>query len=223
MIRDSAKPAQPRPPRISAIRLPELAAGTERDFAARTRVELLEVRDADLSERDLSGVDILEARLINVAMHETQLRGSTIVDTTIERLDAPVLKAADSTFRRVEVAGSRISLAEFPDATWRSVHLVGCKLGYLGLRAAKIHDLLISDCTIEELDIAGATLNRVAFERTRITTLEAHHATLTDVDMREADIQRINGIEGLRGATMSVRQIENLAEVLAAMIGIRSL
>lgn len=212
-----------RAPKIAPVTLPELAAASGEDLAAHRRTELIELRDVDLSGRDLSGLDLADSWLLDVVMHQTVLRNASIVDTVIERLDAPVLTGPGSTFRDVEVTGSRIASAELYDASWRSVRFTGCKLGYLNLRGAEIHDLLFADCTIDELDISGAKLTRVAFETTQLNTLEAHRATLVDVDLRNVTIRRITGIEGLRGATMSPTQVADLAETLAGMIGIRTL
>ncbi|MFI8632353.1 pentapeptide repeat-containing protein [Microbacterium sp. NPDC077663] len=155
-------------------------------------------------------------------MNETRLRGASIADSVIDRLNAPVLRAANSSLRDVEITGSRIASAEFHGTSWRSVRFTGCKLGYLNLRGAEIHDLLITDCTIEELDVSDAKLTRAACERTRIDTLIAAHAALTDVDLRDASLRRIDGIQGLRGATMSSSQIADLAEVFAEMLGIHT-
>lgn len=211
-----------RPPKLTPIRLPDLTPAEPNELVPHGTAELIKLDSRDLSGRDLTGIEIADALFVNVTAHQTRLRSARIVDTIIDRMDAPVLTAPGISFRDVEITESRITSAEFYDASWRSVHFTGCKLGYLNLRSAEIHDLLFTDCTIDELDIAGAKLHRVAFENTRITTLEAHHATHTDTDLRGASISRINGIEGLRGAAMNQSQVADLAATLAAMIGIRT-
>ncbi|WP_430591883.1 pentapeptide repeat-containing protein [Humidisolicoccus flavus] len=209
-------------PRLSPILLPELEPGKPAELSAERSWEFFKFRGGEIADRDLTGLDVADCRFSNVTMRDTSLRGATIVDSIIDRLDAPVFSAAGLSLRDVEISDSRIASAELTDASLRSVRFSGCKLGYVNLRGAVATDLLFSDCTIEELDIGGAKLNRVHFERTQLGTLETRGATLTDVDLRDLSIRKINGIEGLKGATMSPMQVSDMAETLASMIGIHT-
>jgi uncharacterized protein YjbI with pentapeptide repeats len=90
----------------------------------------------------------------------------------------------------------------------------------VNLRGARLTDVSFGDCVIDELDLGGATLQRAAFPGTRIGRLLAPEARLTDVDLRGARVDDIEGVEGLRGATVSLDQLLDLAPTLAARLGI---
>jgi uncharacterized protein YjbI with pentapeptide repeats len=71
-----------------------------------------------------------------------------------------------------------------------------------------------------EMDLSGSRAQRVAFEDCRIDTLTLDRAHLVDVDLRGAEIRTVNGVEGLRGATLTSAQISLMAPMFAARLGI---
>ena len=101
------------------------------------------------------------------------------------------------------------------------VIFTGCRFGYLNLRGAKWHDVVFQDCVIDDFDAAHAVLGRIAFPGTTIHAINLQHAVADDVDLRGAELQEIHDVAGLRGTTMLVDQISQLAQSFAASLGIR--
>ncbi|MFF2496005.1 pentapeptide repeat-containing protein [Agromyces sp. NPDC058064] len=218
------KPARLAPPRIDELVLTDLVDGDDADLVAGAVVEGRRFTAADLSERDLTGLRVDECELRGVSAHETRLRGAAIRGTSIERLEAPVLHAPRAELRDVVISGSRLGSVEFIDNRWQSVRFVGCKLGFVNLRGAEIRDLRFTDCDIEELDLGNARAERVAFDGCEVRALAVTGATLRDVDLRGLDfaaMSSLEGIAGLRGATLDGMQVALLAPSLASHIGIR--
>ena len=116
--------------------------------------------------------------------------------------------------------GSRIGSAELYESTWRSVHFVNCKIGYLNLRGASLLDVRFSNCVIDELDLGGATAERLDFQTTETRVVDVTRSRFTNVDVRELQFRQVNGLEGLKGATMTELQVAELAGVFAAHLGI---
>lgn len=174
----------------------------------------------DLTDHDLSGATFTECAFADLIAHGIQLRDARFADTVIDRLNAPVLRGVRSDFHDVTIDASRLGSAELYDSSWRSVHISNSKLGYLNLRNAILNDVLFTNCSIDELDLGGAQLTRVAFENTSISTLDIRNATLTHVDLRDVSLTTIEGLDNLRGATMSSDQIAALARVFADRAGI---
>nr|WP_277818596.1 pentapeptide repeat-containing protein [Cellulosimicrobium arenosum] len=106
------------------------------------------------------------------------------------------------------------------ESTWHGVHLVGCKLGFVNLRGADLHDVLFTDCTIDELDLVQARATRVAFVGTRVRRLDVQASTLEHVDLRGADLDEIAGVRSLAGATVGELQLARLAPLLADALGV---
>lgn len=107
------------------------------------------------------------------------------------------------------------------DCRARSVIFTGCRFGYLNLRGAKWRDVVFRDCAIDDFDAVDAVLERVAFPGTAIHAVNLQHAVARDVDLRGAKLQEIHDVAGLRGTTMLVDQISQLASSFAAGLGIR--
>ena len=209
------------PPILSPVALPELRAGDPSGLRPHESYDGLDFPAADLRGLDLAGISFLECSFTELSAGETDLRSASFVDTRFERLDAPILSAPRSRFRDVSVTASRWGSAELYDAEWQSVHLVDCRLGYVNLRGATLHDVLFTNCTIDELDLGGATAHRTAFVDTRIDSLDVTGATLTHTDLRGADLRRLTGLEGLKGATLTALQVAELAPLFASHLGLR--
>lgn len=153
-------------------------------------------------------------------VHHAQLRGTSFLETTIDRLDAPVFLASRTRWRDVTIENSRLGSAELYDATWESVAVRQSKLGFMNLRGAKLTNVIIEKCSIDELDLSGAALNRVTFIDVSIASLVLDQAAMRFVDLRGAQLQRISSVESLKGATMSSDQLYDLAPLFANHFGI---
>lgn len=155
-----------------------------------------------------------------MSLHETRLRGATFAECLASELHAPVLSAPFSRWRDVHVDRSRLGSVEIYEAELRGVRLDGCKLDFVNLRNASVTDVLLADCLIEELDLGGAVVQRLELQNCRIGTLNVGGARLTDVDLRSSDFHAVQGLEGLRGATVDDAQLSLLAPLLAAHLGL---
>ena len=211
---------RPEPPVISAVVLADL-----------TDVTAAEVHDGDQREAeryeagDFAGADLEFTSFTACAFHRSdldgaRLRGAHFAEVTMTELDVAELTAPRSSWRSVQVSGSRIGAAELYESHWRSVEIIGSKLGYLNARTSVWQDVIFRDCVIDELDLGSATISRLAFEQCEIRTLDLARARCTDLDLRGAQLQTIKGLGGLAGAWISDHQLTELAPLLAAHLKI---
>jgi uncharacterized protein YjbI with pentapeptide repeats len=161
------------------------------------------------------------SRVSDLVVGDWHARAASLVDSVLERLDIVALSAVESGWWNVEVQQSRIGSAQLHGSTLRNVHFVRCKLGYLNLRGANLTDIAFTDCIISDLDLMRATATRVSFAGTRITRLELSGSRLEDVDLRGAALTDIGTLEGLRGATITLDQLLELAPALSESLGIK--
>ena len=161
------------------------------------------------------------SRMSDVATGQWQATAASVVDSVLQHLDVVALSAVGSGWWNVEVHQSRLGSVELYDSTLRNVHFVRCKLGYLNLRGATLTDVAFTDCVIEDLDLMRATATRVAFSGTRISRLELAGSKLEHVDLRGARLAGIGTLEGLRGATITLEQLLDIAPALAESLGIK--
>lgn len=211
-------------PRLTPLELEGLVPLAPSAFIDRDGddVEQAELRDLHVDELRWEVRRRVDASLISgLTGTSWRARGLTLTDTRLERLDLLSIAAPEAGWRDVEFHASRIGSLELYDANFRRVALVGCKLGFVNLRGADLADVSFTDCVLEDLDLMRATASRVSLTGCRIARLEVSQARLTDVDLRGAEVADISGIEGLRGVTIGVDQLLDLAPVLAGRLGIR--
>jgi uncharacterized protein YjbI with pentapeptide repeats len=174
----------------------------------------------DLTGRDLTAVTLTDCGIRSATLSEAILRSAQVVDSQVQDGFATTLLASRSAWRGVRLERLRVGSAELFDADLVSVALRASKVDDLNARGARWTDVLLEDCVIATLDLAGARLRRVAFDGCRIGTLELSGTTCTHVDLRTTSIGHVNGLEGLRGATIDTGQLIELAPALARHLGI---
>jgi len=191
------------------------------DVLTGDRIEGKRIETFDLSGERLPDLEIEESVIGTLRADSADLRGLRVRDSIVETLDAPVFKASSSSWREVRIAGGRVGSAELYDAGLNGVEFVGMKLGFVNLRGSTLTDVVFRDCVIDELDIADARLLRVSFDGTRIRAAEGSNTRIDHVDLRTADLDRVERLEGFRGATIGADQLYTLAPLLAAQAGYR--
>jgi len=127
----------------------------------------------------------------------------------------------DSTWLDVVVTGGRLGALTAHGAEWTRVLLQDVKVDYLNLRGATLVDVGFAGCTIGELDLSGADLRDLRFTGTGIGSLVLDATRNHDVDLRGAEVARLDGVAGLPGCTISREQLMAWADGLATHLGIR--
>ncbi|MFJ4220188.1 pentapeptide repeat-containing protein [Curtobacterium luteum] len=191
------------------------------DVLSGDRIDGKRIDVLDLAGERVPDLELEESVVGTLRAGDADLRGLRIRDAAVGEFDAPVLRASSSTWREVRVTGGRIGSAELYDSGLTGVEFVGMKLGFVNLRGATLTDVVFRDCVVDELDLADAKLLRVAFPGTRIRAVEGTNTRVEHVDLREADLDRVERLEGLRGATIGTDQLYTLAPLLAAQAGYR--
>lgn len=217
----SSTAASPRPPVLTAPDLSRLRDGAADELAAGEMVEDLRLAEADLSGAGLSAISLLSCRFSEVFADDTDLTAARLVDCRLERLSSTYLHSPRSTWRAVELTGSRIGAWEIYDADLESVLIEDCRLGFANLAGTTLRDVLIRSTRIDELDLSGIEAERVRFEDCRVGTLRLRGGSLSDVDLRGLEIRVVSSVGSLAGATISGEQLTELAPLLAQHLGLR--
>ena len=217
----SSTAASPRPPVLTAPDLSRLRDGAADELAAGEMVEDLRLAEADLSGAGLSAISLLSCRFSEVFADDTDLTAARLVDCRLERLSSTYLHSPRSTWRAVELTGSRIGAWEIYDADLESVLIEDCRLGFANLAGTTLRDILIRSTRIDELDLSGIEAERVRFEDCRVGTLRLRGGSLSDVDLRGLEMRVVSGVSSLAGATISGEQLTELAPLLAQHLGLR--
>lgn len=208
------------PPKLDPLHLFDLVDTDVTELAPHASHDASRYLDADVAGRDLSGATFAECELVGWSAHETNFRDARFVETHLERLKAPVFIAPRVSMRDVVIESSRMGSLEMYDATLNSVVISDSKLDWVNFRSAQLSDVLFRDCVFQEIDLSGARLTRVRFESCTAEKIDLTGARLQHVDLRGLDVQAIDGLQGLKGATISSSQAALMVAVFAAHLGI---
>jgi uncharacterized protein YjbI with pentapeptide repeats len=206
-------------PRLTRVVLPHLEEGA--GFGDRERFDGLRLADLDAAGEQLVGAVFDECLLQTVVLDDARLDGARIVDSVLDGVTATSLRAARLTVRDVRIEGCRFGAAEWFDAHLGRVEFIGCRIDYLGLSGATLEDVRFVDCTIGDLDLRGATVRRTAIVSSRVRELSVHGSRLEHLDVRGADLDRIDSAAGLRGAIVGSDQLPRFAPLFAEALGVR--
>lgn len=212
--------AGPVAPKIAPFTLAELDDGAPDEITTGETYDRVRFAEPTVKGRDLSGVTFSECELAGWEVRDAVFTESAFLETRISALFATGFRASRSTFRQVEVDDARIGAVELMDSKLRSVVFTGVRLGFVNLRGAALTDVVFRECVLDGIDAGDATLTRVAFEDCRAAEIDLTRAKLKDVDLRGLQVERIRGLEGIAGATMSHLQVVALSEVFAAHLGV---
>lgn len=212
--------ATPTTPQIDELVLDDLQDLPGSELRANGRYEGVRINDADVAGVDLSGLAVDEGELTGWNAHETLLTGARLLQVRIARWAAPALVASRVTLRGVEIDGSRFGSAEVYESELTEVAVTGSKLGWVNLRRAELRDVRFDGCAFDEIDLSDARLLRVAFEDCTAGRITLSGARGRHLDLRGLDFAALEGVDGLRGATVTTAQAASMAGLLADWVGL---
>ena len=214
-------PATIATPRIDPLVLENLFDGEVDILRPGADLDALRFAGVRSGKVDISGSTTMGCEFDDVVADEFSIATSQVAEVRFRQFGVPLFRMARSVLREVEFDGGRLGAVEAYDLSCRAVHFTSCKLNYLNLRGSTLRDVAFTDCQIDELDLGQATAERMRFSGSRIGVLSLHGGTFTDVDLRGAVLEVVNGATSLKGVTISPEQLTGLAPQLAAEFGIR--
>lgn len=209
-------PETPAAPRVSP---PDLPLEFTEGLAARN-ADLVAARLELDGTTDLSYAT-LEQCLVSADADFVDLTGATILDVDMSRVRIASLRMRGAGVRRLRIRGGRIGSLDLSEARIGELELRDLRIDYLTLGGAKGSDIEIADCRIRALDMPQAELTRVRFSGTASEEVDPRGLRATDVDLRGLDAMGYLDANSLRGTTLSSFQVQQLAPVFAAGLGIQ--
>jgi len=204
---------------VADVRTGELTAA-EGDVLAGDHLDALLFDGVTFGDLRADEASFLDCRLRGCSFDDARLRRARFGTTVLDDVRAPALDVADSQWADVAVRGGRFGALIAHGAHLERVTVDGGRLDYVNLRAATLTQVQFLDARIGELDLGGATLGEVRFAGCEVGKLVLSGATLDAVDLRGASLDALEGVGSLDGATISEPQLGQLAEALAAHLGI---
>lgn len=206
----------PAAPRVSPPDMP-----SHLEAAAPSRgADLLGARLAVTGTVELAHAS-LEQCVVTMDAEAVDGTGATLVDVDIPDARVASLRLRDASLRRVRITGGRIGTLDLSGARIDELSVVGVRIDYLNLGGAKAVDIDVSGCGIRTLDLPQADLARVRFTETRSDEVDSRGLRARDVDLRGLDAMAFLDANSLKGTTLTGFQVQQLAPLFAAGLGIR--
>ena len=175
-----------------------------------------------LEGQDASEARFLDCTFVDCVLDDADLGHARLVDTQWRGVRAATLGMASATWQDGTLTDCRLGAVQAYGGRWTRVEVVGGKVDYLNLRDATLEHVRFTGVVIDELDLARVRALSLTFEDCRVRRLDVTGATLRDADVRGIrDLQHLDGIAGLAGATISTEQLVELAPALAEHLGLR--
>ncbi|WP_344867159.1 pentapeptide repeat-containing protein, partial [Planomonospora alba] len=205
-----------QPPKAKEPLAPELPAslspavlpehGLEDDGVYR----FLEFTGTDLAARRVDAVDFEGCRFTEARLSGMEMRRAGFSNVEMELCDLSNLAAATSTMRRTRVTASRLTGMSWPECVFRDAVFDACRADLAGFRFSTFKNVVFRDCTLVEADFQNADLRGTRFERCELTGAQFSNARMGGARFTDCTLLRINGVTGLRGATITSRDAQGL-------------
>jgi uncharacterized protein YjbI with pentapeptide repeats len=207
----------PEAPRLSAALAPLVLSAPIGDGDALSEAE---ISGASCAGRRIDGLECIQVVLRDPDMSGAELRDCTFRDTAFRNPNLATARIRGGSLTRVVVEGGRLTGLQVTEADVRDVVWRGCGADMATFRHARLVHVTFQECSLREADFSGMRGERVRFADCDLRGASFRHAELAGCELRRCRLDDIEGVEGLRGASLEVGQLIDLAPALARAMGI---
>jgi len=178
-------------------------------------VEVL-IAGQDFTGLRVNAPSIGEAKLDKVVASSADLEKVNLIDVQVTHSDLTAASCAEASWCRVTLSDLRASGLKLHGSTLQDVCFKGCKLDLSNFRSSTLKRILFVDCVLDEADFYKAKMEQVRFENCSLHAAEFSGVSCKQVDLRTSELDGLNGVAGLAGATIDSVQLTTIARTLAA-------
>lgn len=183
--------------------------------------DCVHVTGADMDDVEAGNGRFNETVFTSLAINRGSLRFSRFTDVWQRNVRWVGTDLSDTSWQDVELIAGALSGVDAGGANLRRVRFEGCKFDSVNFRRAKLREVQFVDCVLRHTDFGEADLTKLSFPGTTVEGLLINRARLQQVDLRgAAHLDIAEGLDALRGATITPLQLLDLAPEFARSIGI---
>lgn len=208
-----------KPPKLSATRQQSPWDGDldpSRGFAeiSNARLDGVEVDLYDVERLEIENCQLVATMLAHApAELEISIAGSTVERSDFSRLRLTVV-------RQSRLVGLKLTGTDLSAAAIRDVEFVDCRFHLTSFRMAELERVTFTNCTFEDVDAYSAGFTDVTFPETRLNAFNLDQTRAERVDLREANLDGLKGLNRLEGFLIAEHQLPALAFQLADAVGL---
>ena len=207
----------PEPPRLSTGLAPQVLRAPIGDGDAFSETELA---GASCAGRRIDGLECVDVVFRDPDMSGAELRDCTFRDAALTNPNLATTTLRGGSLTRVLVEGGRLTGLQVAEVDVRDVVWRGCGADMSAFRHARLAHVTFQDCSLREADFAGMRGEFVRFTDCDLRGASFRHAELSGAELRRCRLDDIEGVDGLRGASLEIDQVIDLAPALARAMGI---
>lgn len=184
-----------------------------------------ELDGAVLDGVDLTGENgtdslLLECTLTRCDLSDVRLAGARFTECRVSWVHGAGTDLSRSQWLDSRIVQPRLGAPQLHGASMRRVRVEGGKVEFANWRGATLRDVAFDGCVLVEPDFAEASLRDVTFDGCRLIEPRFDNVRCQGVDLSGAELVAPTGVASLRGATLSLEQVLDVAPALARQLGI---
>ena len=164
-------------------------------------------------------VRMLECTVADCRMDEAKLTGIHVVDSSWVRIAASGLSTPHSSWRDSAIRDSRFGLLDLSSSTLMRLTITDAKIDFLNLRGSTIREVVLTRVTLGEMSLSDASGTSLTLADCTVETVELHNGRVTTIDLSASTVNRIDGLDSLRGVILSLNQVLDFAPAMATHLG----
>jgi uncharacterized protein YjbI with pentapeptide repeats len=173
--------------------LPQLDAqrkGNLIQFLSESKLlEIISLKDVDLSEAHLSSVDLSFANLSRVNLCRVNLSDANLRRANLSRANLSYANLSFADLGDANLSGANLSFAE----------LSGANLSFANLHGAELRDAILNNANLFVADLQGANLSRANLSGANLSRANLRDADLSRANLLDADLSvaKLGGALGI--------------------------
>jgi uncharacterized protein YjbI with pentapeptide repeats len=187
------------------------------------RLELVALRELDLSDQRVGAVAIAAAVLDTVDLSGSALEQLSLTDVEFVGCNLSNVNATNARLSRVRIRNSRMTGFRVSGAVLRDVTFTDCRIDLASFGASRLERVTFEGCRLAQTDFIDSQLQDVRFDRCDLTEEDFRGVILRRCEARSCELSAIRGAERLRGLSMPWPEIVANAGVWASALGIAEL
>ena len=197
-----------------------LAPALPAELIGRAEWDGMSLDGADLSGVNAARVHLIECARTRCHADTLELPGLVAVEVYVGAFSAGTWRLKDSEWRDATWEDIRVGALMADNCSMVDVTVRGSKIDLFSLRGAKVKRLTLTDCRVGTLDISMSKVDELSVHGGSVGELLTDDARMKRVDMSGTDLRAVGHPGSLRGLEVSPSQMIDMAEALAAHLGI---
>lgn len=210
--------------KISPPSLPSVLTTSENPyelFENEESVNGYRIENISLTSEQLETMSLSESLFSKVDFTQVRVNRLHVADCDFQGCIFTASKFPESSWHRATIGTARCSGLQITNAFLKNIVFKNSKLEIANFRFSRLDNVAFEDCVLNDVDFYNAQLKNVEFVNCSINKITFANARMINVDISKSFVEAVNGVQSLRGVTISYDQLLQLAPSFAAEAGIK--